>query len=860
MLLMNDVSRRSSSISPVIKRFVAMPSSMTTKRRPRRKIRRPNLNKKPITDLNEVSLGFDFSKGDEAHWKFKIKQLREFTKTLQQQIQKADELKKLQETMIEEGVSEDDNGSEIEKDAGLIFEGLSGAGTVGDTKQIPVKSPSLSGLIMTASKELDNILPSAVVCRINDDNLIVKALADKRHRDWNAIVDALYRSEKRLKGLSTGEIKQTLFHDVSGLSFESIKQVEEMLTESLGDGITSSASFYGFLFSQLSLLKPGTSAYNTAVINKMRQLLEVYDSNESENKFQMDNKIMHSCLKFAMKLKSFKDMEFFLTKFKNTYGIQPDRKNYNTILQFYLICDQSQQVWDAFGAMKFLSLEHRPDTRTYNTMLRLCNREKNYAKAIDLYNEMTDLKVAPDIQTFAYLAKTLAACSADSIVSEGKAESLRLMGWKYIHEIEKHWKLDQEALDDSTAHYVFSSMMALAAYDGDVGFTRALYYKYTTFKFKKNLAMAQVWNKGSLTYKTIWRQSLNPEMFNYLLMSYSRYSTTKLPLLAGYDAGAKLRRNIIFSVDYMGRYDKDQGINVNIPMLPVQELTNERQILLESRALWHFNLEFGGDQNLRASPIEQTREKLESFVQECNSYDEFKFKTLHEVATMKDSLVNHRVLNSIALVSYLTIPLRLGDYTEFLLRLKEFTYHQHELEEILSKLYSSVKVIEPEFTKKSYSDNQKQIATQKVELDNASRFISSMKHKIVSSNAIYELIMKAATKFGNVELATTTWNQRGKFRKTDAFRSLEESEQKEKDRIFAQLIVSFFVSQKMLTDAFSIILASKRYIKWTYSMVKPLHKELQRIEDFHTCERLLSVVNEKTKIQKLQDDIRELSL
>lgn len=78
------------------------------------------------------------------------------------------------------------------------------------------------------------------------------------------------------------------------------------------------------------------------------------------------------------------------------------------------------------------------------------------------------------------MARVLASSSSNAVVSEGKSDSLRLLGWKYLHELEDK-NLYRHKKDDLN---LFLAMMALAAFDGDIELSRALYYLFIAKKYK----------------------------------------------------------------------------------------------------------------------------------------------------------------------------------------------------------------------------------------------------------------------------------------------------------------------------------------------------------------------------------------
>lgn len=801
-----------------------------------------NRRKRKIKNVSLDDLSLEgIGEADSKALEFKLKQLQELTRSLREQIKKSDSRNESGSAKVADGA---DNG----EDSRAIFNELTSSRTAAS---LPSQQSNLSSIIMATEPETSKkLIPRGLRERINDDRFVMACLIDRSHRDWNGIVNKLHSSELKLKDIPMAELKTWLLPKAKRLSYENIEKLDQMLLERVGAITKYTIPMYECLFQNLASLRP--AQYGNLVTEKMRKLLERYDNARKidSNVPQMSQFILNACINYSSKLLSFEDMNFFLAKFKNDYGITPNKENYTTIIQFYTKKGLTKQAWDAFDTMKFLSKSHEPDAVTYNSVLHLCNADRDYARAIDLYQEMMDRNVEPTVQTLSILAKTLARASSDPVTSENKAESLRLMGWKYIHEIDDKYRTNHKEMP---FYYTLEAMMALAAYDGDLGLTRALYYKYTTQKYK------QLKTKGleKLTERKAWHYALDPRLFNYLLLAYSKYDSGSLPLLMGYEKGIKLRRNIMNSVDYYGRQDGYNEIGARLPMLPVMEMNEPWQILSESRALWQFNLEYGGVYNLREEPSDLSEETLRHMCSTAKSLEDFRINVLEMIARWKTGTVNYSAFNPISLNSFLTIPIKMKDKKEFLLRLNNFCFQQHEFDAVVKQIYDGGLAIQAS-DHASTADTETHATLYESNLNHALSYITSMRHKLSTNCATYELMLKAAIAFGDVEISTKAWKDRGKFRKTAAFTSLSKEEKTKRDSDFAALMVSFFANQGMFADALGIVMTSQRYINWTFSMVKALYTGLLKIEDMRSAEILLEIVNKKSPIAKIEEQIMEL--
>lgn len=835
-------------LSLVIKRTAIIPAKNGTSRSRRRRIRDVSFDELNLKNIDPH---------DPKAMEFKLKQLQEFTRNLREHIKVADnsvKKHKAQEELRKKESTKDPAEETADNDAEFIYNKLN-APSVLRQRALPngaqeVEPYDLSSLILASeSNAASKFFPEVLRHRINDERFILSCLLDKAQQNWDGIISKLHATDLQLKGIPSYVLQKSLLSKLDNLSTDSIEKLDKMLLSRIDGDITKfNTSMYECIFYNLAKLKPQSSSNEDMVIKKMKELLERSDSAKKvTGNSKMTQFILNSCIKYATKIMNFENMNFFLTKFKEEYGISPNKENYTKIIQFYTKWGAPEQAWAVFDTMKFLSKSHAPDIFTYNSVLHLCNRDKDYAKAIDLYQEMLDINLEPSVQTLNIMAKTLARASADPVTSENKQESLRLLGWRYIHMIESQTSSKQP---DEDACHTLNSMMALAAYDGDVGLARALYFKYCTQRYHE---ISRKW-KGKLDQKTICQKVLDPELFNYLLLSYANYSSRKLPILLGYEQGIKFRRNLLNSVDYTGRITDDDENKLRLPMLPTIDLDNPTQILMESRALWQFNLEFGGLLDLRLIPTDLTSKDLKEMASSSSSLEQFKFKIMEQIAQWKYNLVNHSILNTISLTSFLTIAIKAGDKNEFLLRMKEFTFQQHELENNVQNLYNKTLHLEDRGTA--------ECANRNISMSNdftlGLSYFAAMKHKIIANSTIYELMMKAAAAFNDIELASKAWTDRGEFRKTLAFKNMEEKRRIKSDTDFATLMVQFFSSQKLFSDALRIIMTSQKYVNWQYPMIKTLHKGLIEIEDQKSIEILLDIVNRKSGIQAIDEQIREL--
>ena len=780
---------------------------------------------------------------------FKLKQLQEFTRSVREQIKnsstaaiKDEELNRNSDVTAHIGSDADADASEVVFRSLLPEPPKEGEIKAIDTPELPNSEPqtgaNLSEFILSISEErASRLVPKGIREAIGDDKLIISALSNKSNQNWNIIIERLYDTPLKLGRVSKMDLKSFLLPNIKNLAFENILKLEQMLfdeREVPKMGTKVLRAIYDCLFENLAALSPMTTDPSTdPILTKFKKLLDDYNKSQ----LKMRDRTLNLCLTYAAKFKDISTMDYFLKRFKELYGITPNRQNYTKIIQFYDSLNMIPQAWDVFDTMKFLSTSHAPDIFTYNTMLRVCEHEKNYAKALDLYQELRDKGITPNSDTLLSIAKVLAICSRDNITSEGNENSIRLLGWKFIG--------NMMANEDYAS---VSAMMALAAYDGDISLSRALFFRYTMNEYSKL-------QRTTDNHVQIWSKCIDPSLFNYLLLAYSKYRPDNVPLLFGWDEGSKLRRNLLNSVDYTGRTTE---LPTSLPFLPIIELNTPDLLIAESDALWKFAVTNGNSGP--TAGLDDTR-ILELCAAPPSSFENFKYDILSEVNAWKKSTINNKILNVKCLMTFLTIPLRLGTKEQFLERLNAFTFKQHELDNILLQLYNKDKQLPDNEKSVGTSETILEVSRRTFDTDEGARYIRSLRHKILFDAPIYELAMKAATAFDDAALAQKIWEDRGKFRNTKAYSKLSVKERISRDTTFAQLMTDFFTKQRRYDEALSIVLSSKRYINWTYPMIKRLLAGLTELDDKNSIKILLDVVDKKeSPIRHIEEQLEELTI
>ena len=808
------------------RRCIVIPRSKNTKNRPiRRKTRHVTLENINPNDVMSIQ--------DPKLIEFKIKQLNEYTRQLKERLRKADANKTRDDEII--NVKEDSENNTTD----TLLDSFNTNLAIPSGTSAP---QNLSHLIDTVTtNRIEKLIPSDAREIVGNNDLVIKSLSNKKDTHWNLVIDKLTSDTSKFKSLSSDTINNWLLKEITYLPFKTIGKLDTALTEwSKEHEVPVSSDMYDCIFRLYSKLTPmnlhSTEKYaDDTVISKFKELVARMDeSSVKPTEFNLT-----ACITYCSKLKAYEPLNYFLEKFQKEYGLTPNKHTYTKIIQFYDGMGLQERAWNTFDTMKFLSTAHKPDLFTYNLMLHICDKQKNYSKAIDLFYEMEDQKLTPNHSTFTIIAKTLASSSADNIVSEGNSDSLKLLGWKFINKM--FYQEDFHSI---------ASMMALAAYDGDVALCRALFFKFTMNEFASN-------RNSQTDQDRLWTMSIKPVLFNYLLSAYSRFKAGRTPLILGWPDGVQMRRTILNSVDYTGKLNDSSN---NLPFLPVLNLTSTEQVLAESNALWKFVLSNGNFGKTGTDLSENlNHEVLSKIATESTTFDQFKFNILRIIGDWKIKNMNNSIFNHICLVSYLSIPLRLNNADEFWKRLDTYTFKESEFDDKLLELYYQKKLIEPK--KKT---TEKETTGEVVNIspfDGNVEYLASVGHKILYESSTFELAMKGATKFDNLERAKKEWIDRGKFRKTANYMQLPKAKKSHLDAEFAKTMVNFFVSQRKYDEAMSIVLTSKKYIRWEYGMIRNLMKGLESIEDRRNITTLLDVINKKpSELAYINKQIANLDL
>lgn len=237
-------------------------------------------------------------------------------------------------------------------------------------------------------------------------------------------------------------------------------------------------------------------------------------------------------------------MDMILKEMKAN-GVELHREAFKAIIEGYSFYQRDHnKAMQAFDAMRFLSEKTKPTSNEYTTIITSCVLNNEVEKGLDLYEEMLQQNIPINQK----LLRTLARGCIMSKQFRGKA-------WDMMFRIyDNKWTPDIAT---------YEMIMYLAARDGDVDMTRALFYKM-------------------LETKTVTSMS-----FGFLLLSYSRFvplnERSQFYLITKTERGTNFRRNILLNIDFTKPV-------LDFPFLPRSVLRDADHVLAESNAIWSYAL------------------------------------------------------------------------------------------------------------------------------------------------------------------------------------------------------------------------------------------------------------------------------
>lgn len=357
-----------------------------------------------------------------AQLKNTLKQLQDYNAALKVKIKEKDDLKAQRKAAEAENINIDKHIDD--KDINLLADGLENSNT-----------ENVQGIgLFTKRAEL----PSKIIDRIGN-NVQVLVTQDQ---NWNALVNALYNSEKQLQGLERKDVNDLLRKIPNNKRKDVVPVIYEMMDDA---GIVPDKLTYDLIISGYA------HEGNTIVVDSF--------INELKSKgYQLDDYTYGHLIKSLFKESNFERIVQEVKQMQKD-NIPLSMKTQTTVLQACIKINDLKQAFDVFDMMKFQGTDNLPDLRVYNAMMLAAAKNYDINKVFDLYKEMTARPISPlqpDIETYYTL---IYACSKD--------ERYYYEAWKYVLEIQRQ--------RIPITRKLFNILMYLCGNSGELPFARALF-------------------------------------------------------------------------------------------------------------------------------------------------------------------------------------------------------------------------------------------------------------------------------------------------------------------------------------------------------------------------------------------------
>lgn len=381
-------------------------------------------------------------------------------------------------------------------------------------------------------------LPESVSDRLG---LSVQYLLSKQNQQWDMVLDQL-EIEGGFVGLPVLDVKRFIYQIPHTRVGPLIPRLEKLLQEA---DIKKSSKIVNHFIKGLSA-GPNISEGALQIIEKYTNYVREHRKRLKLLTYQLLIQVYGKCGDMDKINECLKEMQ--------THKLSVPKDVYSNILKtsVYKSKDHKLAV-ELFDSMRFLLLESRPSTGTYQDVIVSHVNNNNIEKALDLYQQMLDEGVEANQQILVALAR---GCSTH--------KELKFKCWDFIFDIYKMgWQPTLET---------FEYMIYLAARDGDVSLARALYLTLNESK------------------------ATTPKAFAFLLLAYTKSALKlpelerPLPMLAMHEDGRLFRRNILMDISFPKANVVEPMFA--LPFLPVINITSKSEILAESSALWAHTLIF----------------------------------------------------------------------------------------------------------------------------------------------------------------------------------------------------------------------------------------------------------------------------
>lgn len=273
----------------------------------------------------------------------------------------------------------------------------------------------------------------------------------------------------------------------------------------------------------------------------------------------------------------------------------------------------------------------------------------------------------------------------------------------------------------------------------------------------------------------------SPRSFGFLMLAYANSAVAetvryKVPTINFHDKGKIFRTNMLDKTDFSVIHENPKQA---VPFLPILALTTVEQLLSESSAIMAHallvNKEFATKANMNTYlNIAAEFGSLEGFKDRYNDFTRLDTSGIPETETGQTVVED--------------------DVSEF--------------------VESEIASLSKEETSLSANTTKSPILSQILQTSN---------FKIPRNTTTYTIALKAASRHKNYLFSQKVWRERGMYRKSDNFKSLNRQQKDELDFAFATSMVHCLTEMKLLDDALAILVSTEYQFKWTWKQLSKLH-------------------------------------
>lgn len=448
----------------------------------------------------------------------KLAQVEQLTRSLEKEVRfredQALQNEKLAQLAREKQVGEEDIDAVLDEIDGPPMTAI-GAGSTDVTQ---LKTSLFESPVSTD-------LPPSIVDRLSPAALTMYT-ADERRQDWKALVANLQQHPYGLVGVSSADFSYFLKTVPLAQRTDVLPVLHEMASEA-----DIKLNKHAFDLTMAAYAHKGDVSTVTAFMDQMRA-----------TGIQPDAYTYGHLLKAYGKRRDLATSVAVLKKMQ-AEGVSPSLPLYTTLMHTCIKVHDYAQAFEVFDMMKFLGTSTNPDRAVYSSVIYAAAKTYNIERALDLYREMCDRGIEPDVDTYANLIYTCA-----------RSKKTHVRAWELLVEMR------ERGLEPN--RNILNQMLYLCGATGELSFARAIF---------RQLCMSRD------TY---------PDAFSLtcLLNTYANYNPGVFSPVLATAVGPKLRAAFFFNMDS----HTDAPSEMIPPFLPQPMLLNKLQVLAESRALFTF--------------------------------------------------------------------------------------------------------------------------------------------------------------------------------------------------------------------------------------------------------------------------------